>query len=399
MEQEFINMRTKKMPPLLAKKCIIPNFKPKGCYMEKSHIIYFSLLLFFLTVELTTAFASDKENSKKIKTLSGIEITVAEMDEYLNAQMDSLGIPGMSIAIINDAEIVYHRALGVTNVETKEKVTDETLFDAGSMTKTPFAFLVMKMVEKGILNLDQPLYTYLPYPDIAYDERYKLITARMVLCHTSGFPNWRIMNKDQKLDIKFTPGTQYLYSGEGFEYLANVAAHLMNIQKNDLQDLFVKEVAAPLGMQFAYFVWSDYVASHQATGHFDNKVSWGWGLSAGKPDFGASYSLQTEAISYSKFIIALMQEKGLNKDTYNEMLKPQVQIPSRDDSASYCLGIEMKPSDFGNEYMHGGFNRNFSSAFMFNKEQKFGYVFFTNCNKGMEFEKKLDLFLNLASAD
>ena len=361
--------------------------------MKRNYVVCCGLLLVFFTITLTLAFASEQENSKKIKTLSGREVTMTEMDEFIKSQMDSLGIPGMSIAVINDAKIVYYRVLGVSNIDTKEKVNDETLFDAGSMTKTPFAFLVMKMVEKGILNLDQPLYTYLPYPDIAYDERYKLITARMVLCHTSGFPNWRIMNKDQKLDIKFTPGTQYLYSGEGFEYLANVAAHLMNIQKNDLQDLFVKEVAAPLGMQFAYFVWSDYVASHQATSHFDNKVSWGWGLSVGKPDFGASYSLQTEAMSYSKFIIAIMQEKGLNKETYNEMLKPQVKIPSRADSASYCLGIETKPSSFDIEYMHDGYNRNFSSAFMFNKEQKFGYVFFTNSNKGTEFEKRLELFL------
>ena len=139
--------------------------------MKRNHIVCCSLLLSFFAITLTTAVALDKGNTEKIKTLSGREITVAEMDEYLKAQMDSLGIPGMSIAIINDAEIVYHRALGVTNVDTKEKVTDETIFDAGSMGKPLFAYLVMKMVDKGILNLDQPLYTYLPYPDIAYDER------------------------------------------------------------------------------------------------------------------------------------------------------------------------------------------------------------------------------------
>lgn len=201
------------------------------------------------------------------------------------------------------------------------------------------------------------------------------------------------MNEDNKLDIKFTPGTRYHYSGEGFEYLANVVAHLKNISKNELQNLFQKEVAAPLGMQYAYFTWNDYVATHQANGHFDNQVSWGWGLSANKPDFGASYSLQTEAISYAKFIIALMKGQGLKKETYNEMLKPQIQIPARTDGASYCLGIETKPTQFGTEYMHDGYNRNFSSAFMFNKEHKFGYAIFTNCNKGIEFNEKLEKFL------
>jgi CubicO group peptidase (beta-lactamase class C family) len=342
----------------------------------------------------THSFAGSDREPVKIKKEDGSRISFSEMDEFLHSQMDSLGIPGLSIAIINDAKTVYHRALGVTNVETKEKVTDETLFDAGSLSKTPFTYLVMKMAEKGILNLDQPLYIYLPYPDIAYDERYKLITARMVLCHTSGFPNWRFFNKDKRLDIKFTPGTQFLYSGEGFEYLANVVAHLTGIKKNDLQDLFEKEVAGPLGMRYAYYTWNDYVEKHRATGHVDGKVlSTEWGASAKNPDFYAAYSLQTEALSYAKLLIAMIQEEGLKKETYNEMLKVHVETPSETDRIPYCLGIRMKRSEFGNEYMHDGNNYNFTCAFMFNKEHKFGYVFFTNCNKGIELNKKLEEFL------
>jgi len=370
--------------------------------MKRNYIVWYNLLLVFFAVTIITAFAFENEDAKKIKTLSGREITVAEMDEYLKAQMDSLGIPGMSIAIINDAKIVYHRALGVTNVETKEKVTDETLFDAGSMGKPLFAYLVMKMVDKGILNLDQPLYTYLPYPDIAYDERYKLITARMVLCHTSGFVNWRFYNKDNKLDIKFTPGTSWGYSGEGYEYLANVVAHLNNIPKNGLQDLFEKEVAVPLGMRYAYYTWNDYLEKHRATGHVDGKVlTTPWGASSKNPDFFAAFSLQSEAISYANFLIAMIKEEGLKKTTFDEMLKVQVVFPTylfindapKTDSSSWCLGIQKQHSEFGDEYLHGNNNYNFTGGFMFNRQQKFGYVFFTNCNKGIEFEKKLVLFL------
>lgn len=375
--------------------------------MKRNYVVSCSLLLVFFMIPLTMAFALNEKNAKKIKTLSGKEITVAEMDEYIKTQMDSLGIPGMSIAIINDAKIVYHRALGVTNVETKEKVTDETIFDAGSMGKPLFAYLVMKMVEKGILNLDQPLYTYLPYPDIAYDERYKLITARMALCHTSGFPNWRWFNEDNKLDIKFTPGTAWEYSGEGYEYLANVVAHLNNIPKNGLQDLFEKEVAGPLGMRYAYYTWNDYLEKHRATGHVDGKVLiTPWGTSAKNPDFFAAFSLQSEAISYANFLIAMIKEEGLKKTFFDEMLKVQVVFPTylfnddaaKTDSSSWCLGIEKKHSEFGDEYLHGNNNYNSTGGFMFNQQQKFGYVFFTNCNKGMEFEKRLSLFLKRKDA-
>lgn len=370
--------------------------------MKITCVVCCSLLLAFFTIAFTVTFALEKRNAEKIKTLSGKEITAAEMDEYIKTQMDSLRIPGMSIALINDAKIIYHRALGVTNVETKEKVTDETLFDAGSMAKTPFAFLVMKMVEKGQLNLDQPLCTYLPYPDIAHDERYKLITARMVLCHTSGFVNWRFFNKDNKLDLKFTPGTSWGYSGEGYEYLANVVAHLNNIPKNGLQDLFEKEIAGPAGMQYAYYTWNDYLEKHRATGHVDGKVaSAPWGTSAKNPNFFAAYSLQTEAISYANFLIAMIKEEGLKKTTFDEMLKVQVVFPTcllmkdapKTDSSSWCLGIMKQHSEFGDEYLHGNNNWNFTGGFMFNRQQKFGYVFFTNCNKGAELNKRLEIFL------
>jgi CubicO group peptidase (beta-lactamase class C family) len=371
--------------------------------MKRNCLCSWGLLMVLFAITTTPAFAQGHGNADRIKTLSGKEITVTEIDEYLKTQMDSLGIPGMSIAIINDANIVYHRALGVTNVDTKERVTDETLFDAGSMSKTPFAFLAMKMAEKGILNLDQPLHTYLPYPDIAYDNRYKLITARMVLCHTSGFVNWRFFNKDNKLDLKFAPGTSWGYSGEGYEYLANVVAHLNDIPKDGLQDLFEKEVAVPLRMQHAYYTWNDYLEKHRATGHVDGKVIIApWGSSAKHPNFQAAFSLQSESISYASFLIAMIKEEGLKKTLFDEMLKDQVVFPTillnttapKTDSSIWCLGMQKQHSEFGDEYLHTNNNYTFTGGFMFNQQHKFGYVFFTNCNKGIEFYKRLDLFLN-----
>lgn len=329
----------------------------------------------------------------KLRLENGKHISFSKMDAFLKSQMDSIGIPGLSFALINDEQIVYHRTFGVTNVETNQRVSGETLFDAASMTKTPFAFLVMRLAEKGILDLDKPLFTYLPYPDSAQDERYKLITARMVLSHTTGFPNWRRFNEDKKLDIKFTPGTQFLYSGEGYEYLADVIAHLMRIKKNDLQELFNEEIAKPLGMDKTYFTWNGWLEEHRATGHVDGKVSEGWGIDSENPNFYASFSMQTEAANYARLLICMMNEKVLKKESYNDMLKVQFPDASKPGKDQWGLGIAIKPTEFGDEYLHGGFNLNFSSDFMFNKKQKFGYVFFTNCNKGSDFNKKLLKFL------
>ena len=312
---------------------------------------------------------------------NGSHISFSKMDKFLEFQMDSIGIPGLSFAVINDGQIVYHRTLGVTNIETEQHVTDETVFDAASMTKTPFALMVLKLVDEGVLDLDRPLFTYLPNPDIAYDDRYKLITARMVLSHTTGFPNWRFFNKDGKLDIKFIPGTKYSYSGEAYEYLADVVAHLMDIEKNGLQKVFNDIIGKPLGMDTTYFTWSEWLLNHRATGHVDGKVAEGYGIKADNPNFYASHSMQTEAVNYSKFLIGIMKGEILQSKTMDEMLKVQYPKASESENEQWGLGLGIRRTEFGDEFYHGGFNLNFTSEFMFNKEQKFGYVLFTNSNK------------------
>ena len=109
--------------------------------------------------------------------------------------MEKLKVPGLSVAVINDGKVVHQKTMGYTNVEEKLPITAETIFEGASLSKSVFAFFVMTYVEEGKLSLDKPLFEYLPYADIEYDDRYKKITARMVLSHRSGFPNWRRMRR------------------------------------------------------------------------------------------------------------------------------------------------------------------------------------------------------------
>lgn len=123
----------------------------------------------------------------------------------------------------------------------------------------------MKYVEEGKLDLDKPLYHYMAYPDISYDERYKKITARMVLSHRSGFPNWREDEADKMLNIKLEPGTQYLYSGEGYQYLAMVLKHMEGTNWNGLEAAFQKKIAKPLGLTHTVFMQTPYTRKNKAT--------------------------------------------------------------------------------------------------------------------------------------
>jgi CubicO group peptidase (beta-lactamase class C family) len=279
------------------------------------------------------------------------------------------------------------------------------------MSKTAFAYFVMKMVEKGMLSLDTPLYKYMPYPDIAHDERYKLITARMVLCHESGFPNWRYFEKpDSSLHVKygdlwlkFTPGTQFSYSGEGYHYLAQVIAHLNHRNLQTLDALYQQEVSKPLGLAHFYFSGNDYISQHKVSGHVKGKsVGKPWCRAFPTEDstwFGAAGSLHTEAMDYSRFLIALMEHKGISKTSLDEILKEQVQVPKDsevfiyDGDTAWGLGVGIIPSSFGIIYEHGGNNGDFQSGWQYFKAKKSGYVFFTNCDKGSIFNKKLSAFL------
>ncbi|MEM1082301.1 MAG: serine hydrolase, partial [Pseudomonadota bacterium] len=169
----------------------------------------------------------------------------ASVDRTIETMMAYYQVPGVSVALVKDAELVYHRTFGTQNAYSGEPVRDDTLFEAASITKIVFAFAVNRMAERGEIDLDKPLYEYLPFEDIAHDERYKKITARHALSHQTGFPNWRWQNEDGVLDLKFYPGIKYGYSGEGFEYLGRVAAHIAD---KPLEQLVLEETQQPMGL-------------------------------------------------------------------------------------------------------------------------------------------------------
>jgi CubicO group peptidase (beta-lactamase class C family) len=346
---------------------------------------------------------------------SGQHIAYAAMDSFLHKQMDSLQMPGLSVAFINKGKIVYHRALGVTDIKTKTPIDEQSIFEAASLSKPVFTYWVMKLVDRGLLNLDTPLYKYLPYPDIAQDEKYKLMTARMVLSHQSGFPNWRFNTADSALHIKpgalyinFKPGTSFGYSGEGFLYLGKVVAHLLNLSLQNIEPVFEKEVAMPLHMEHSSFTANPYILKHKVRGHQDghidptNGLNWPImpSLMVDSNTFDPAASLHTNVLDYATFIIALMKNKGLSKNSIQEMFRPQLNVPLPNDfrKAGYStwgLGIAIAQTPSGMVYLHSGNNGNFQSAFLIDKKRQFGYVFFTNCDHGNRFNEKLEAFLSL----
>lgn len=154
---------------------------------------------------------------------SGVLGDTAELRKRLPTLLRDAEVPGVSIAVVSRGARVWTTSAGIAEDSSGQSVTDTTIFEAASLSKPVFAYAVLQLVEKGELSLDTPLVRYF---DTAYveDSRGKLITARHVLTHSTGFPNWR--PDGQPLRMYFTPGSRYSYSGEGLVYLQRVVEHL-----------------------------------------------------------------------------------------------------------------------------------------------------------------------------
>lgn len=199
-----------------------------------------------------------------VRSYLGAGIPVETLDRHVEERMHALGIPGLSIVFLDGGEVVHRRVLGHANVQDRRPVTDTTIFEAASLSKPVFAYFAMTYVDDGRLDLDRPLHEYLPYPDIAHDARYTRITARMVLSHRSGFPNWRTDYPDSALFLAFEPGTDYRYSGEGYQYLALVLKAIEGTTWAGLDSAFRARVTEPLGMTRTVFLQDAVSAANKA---------------------------------------------------------------------------------------------------------------------------------------
>jgi CubicO group peptidase (beta-lactamase class C family) len=160
----------------------------------------------------------------------------AAIDARVRAAMAETHANGLAIAVIDDGRVAYVQAYGARNAKGDPLQTDTVMYGA-SLTKTVMAYTTLTLMDQGKLDLDAPLADYLerplisygegethlatygPYRDLAGDERWRTITARMALTHSTGFHNFWFIEPDKKLRIHFDPGSRYSYSGEGFSLL------------------------------------------------------------------------------------------------------------------------------------------------------------------------------------
>ncbi len=268
---------------------------------------------------------------RPLTRLDGTKISPAEIDATVTRLMRAAQVTGVSIAIFNNGQISYLKSYGLRDKEKNLPLTPDSVMTAASLSKVAFAYMVMQLVQDKILDLDKPVYQYFPkplpeypnYKDLASDPRYKKITARMLLSHTSGFPNWRWINEDRKLNINFEPGSRFAYSGEGIDLLQLLVE---TITKKPLEELMRERIFEPFGMTRTSMMWQSKFESDYANGYDEEGRSLG---PERRKTADAAGSMQTTPRDYARFFQAVVQGERLNKETRKIMLSPQILILSK----------------------------------------------------------------------
>ncbi len=267
---------------------------------------------------------------------------VSDLRETARISMAETGAEGMAFAVVKDGEITQVEALGIRN-EARDPLTLDTVMYGASLTKTVFAYFILQLHDEGRIDLDQTIDTILSRPlpsytgferthskwgDLAGDDRWKVITPRMLLTHSGGFRNFYFISPEGELDfngtldIHFDPGSRYFYSGDGFILLQFVLEQGLDM---DVGEEMRRRVFRPLDMTKTDMIWREDFAENLADGFTID------GKSVPHDDRSkvrAAGSMDTTISDMAKFAAALSRCEGLTKASCDAFFAPSLAIPT-----------------------------------------------------------------------
>jgi CubicO group peptidase (beta-lactamase class C family) len=303
-------------------------------------------------------------------------------------------IPGLVVALIQKGRVAGIEGFGVRDTKSKAPITENTVFEAGTLSEPIFAYAVLELAAEGRLDLGSPVTQYFPLPyrrdpnpfslvpasapiDQVTDVRFEQITGIRALNHTSGLPNWAL---NDHLRLLYPPGEKWSYSGEAEVYLQRAVEHVTG---QPFDALATRTVLGPFGMTHSSYVWrSDYEGSI-ATGYDAN----------GHPISPSHYAqaigpltLYTTAGDYARFIsivLASSVRQRLHEGVVSLMLNPTVKV---DDSLSFSWGMGWGLEQSANNlyFFNWSGQPGFYSFVMASRKTGDGVIVFTNSDNGLE---------------
>jgi CubicO group peptidase (beta-lactamase class C family) len=281
-------------------------------------------------------------------------------------------VQGLALATIDNGAVVHVAAYGIRNA-ARDPLTTQTIMYGASLTKTAFTYMVMQLVDEGRLDLDasiadllpRPLPEYDDYHDLAGDPRWKELTLRILLTHTSGFANFRWLEDDGKLRFHFDPGTRYGYSGEGFYIAQLVLEEALGL---DVGHEMQTRVFDRFGMSRTSMQWRPDFRVNLADGF---RIDGTPEPHDERSSVSAAGSMDTDIEDQARLWAGIVRGDGLSSASRAEMMRPQVAITSAHQfptlapetnpanatiGLSAGLGLKTFQDAHGEVWFHGGHN-------------------------------------------
>jgi CubicO group peptidase (beta-lactamase class C family) len=296
-----------------------------------------------------------------------IEEISRTLDQEVSELMRKNNVAGLSVAIIRANAVAISRSFGYADMATKRKVNELTVFKAASLGKPIFAYIVLSLAKQGAIDIDRPLYLYAGEEIVGGDPRSKTITARMVLSHTTGLPNF---GKQGALNFETEPGTKFLYSGHAYEYLQRV---IERITGKSLDILAQEIVFEPLSMRDSSYVWRD---------SFRTAISRSYDLNGKRYEVkqeaeagNAAWSLYTTLNDYAKFVTHIMRTSKELGSVASRMLISSVHVAK---GVEWGLGWGIQSTLPNPSFWHWGSIAGFRHYVVGYPDEKVGVIVLTN---------------------
>ena len=266
-------------------------------------------------------------------------VNTSMVDETVRGAMAATGARGLAVSVVDDGQVVFTKAYGVRNA-SGDPLQEDTVMYGASLTKAAFGYLVMQLVEEGKLGLDVPLASYLPQPlpsytspdivrrysafaGLASDERWRRLTARILLTHSGGFANFYFLEPDRQLRIHFEPGNRYSYSGDGLILLQFVLEQGLGL---DVGAEMRQRLFLPNGMTRTSLLWRSDFRPNLADGFtLEGRME----PHDERSRVRASGSMDTSIADMGRLAASYVRGDGLSAAGRAELVKPLLAITTR----------------------------------------------------------------------
>ena len=251
----------------------------------------------------------------------------AQIDTHVAAWLKESNVPSVAVAYIKDGKVAWIAVYG--DQSPGVAATEKTLYNVASLTKPVTAETVLRLASADKLSLDERMAPYWVDPDIKDDPWTRLLTPRLCLSHQTGFANWRRMTGGV-LKMRWQPGTQTGYSGEGYNYVGRFTEKKMG---RPFDALAQEMVFNPIGMLDTSYTAQEWYSGPLAVPRGPkaempiNPVAKTWN--------GADL-LRTTIADYAKFVISVMHNDGLTKEIAAERATMTRDIIEPDELEKAC---------------------------------------------------------------